>query len=143
MGTRFRQVFEDDKFLPSINAAKWRTYEACLSDLTVFVAATSGLENRLKTDEIAELARHCFATAVGQTFDDAEAGTPRPEIIVKFDQRSKSIQWTNAAIGENAFTTSPEELIQSAPIANELKQHDEEIVTNSIRFRWRDGQIWQ
>ena len=26
MGTRFRQVFEDDKFLPSINKAKWRTY---------------------------------------------------------------------------------------------------------------------
>ena len=36
MGTRFRQVFEDDKFLPSINLAKWQTYGACLSDLTVF-----------------------------------------------------------------------------------------------------------
>ena len=52
MGTRFRQVFEDDKFLPSINKAKWQTYGACLSDLTVFAAALTGVENRLGTNEI-------------------------------------------------------------------------------------------
>ena len=54
MGTRFRQVFEDDTFLPSINRAKWRTYGACLSDLTVFAAALTGFENRLEKNEISE-----------------------------------------------------------------------------------------
>ena len=138
MGTRFRQVFEDDKFLPSINRAKWRTYGACLSDLTVFAAAITGLENRLGDGEISDLARKCFEAAVEQTFDDAEAGEVRAEIVESFEARVNLTHWANAAIGENAFTSSPEALLESAPIADELKEHDVEIVTNSIRFRWRD-----
>jgi hypothetical protein len=138
MGTRFRQVFEDDKFLPSINQAKWRTYGACLSDLTVFAAAVTGSENRLEKHEISDLARKCFETAVRQTFDDAEAGEVRAGIVERFEARVKLTNWPNAAIGETAFTSSPEVLLESAPIADELKEQDVEIVTNSIRFRWRD-----
>jgi hypothetical protein len=138
MGTRFRQVFEDDKFLPSINKAKWRTYGACLSDLTVFAAALTGAENRLGDNEISDLAAACFEAAVEQTFDDAEAGEVRSEIVERFEVRIKKTHWANAAIGENAFTSSPGVLLESAPIADELKERDVEIVSNSIRFRWRD-----
>jgi hypothetical protein len=138
MGTRFRQIFEDDKFLPSINKAKWQTYGACLSDLTVFAAALTGVENRLGENEISDLARRCFAAAVRQTFDEAEAGEGRAEIVERFEERVKLTHWANAAIGENAFTSSPKVLLESAPIADELKARDVEIVTNSIRFRWRD-----
>ena len=138
MGTRFRQVFEDDKFLPSINKAKWRTYGACLSDLTVFAAAIAGSENRLKKNEISNLARRCFETAVEQTFDGAEADEVRAEIVESFEARVKRTHWADAAVGENAFTSSPEVLLDSAPIADELKEQDVEIVTNSIRYRWRD-----
>jgi hypothetical protein len=138
MGTRYRQVFEDDKFLPSINNAKWRTYGACLSDLTVFAAAITGAENRLGTNEISSLARKCFEAAIQQTYNDAEAGEVRAEIVESFEARIKQTHWPNAAIGENAFTSSPKVLLDSAPIADELKERDVEIVTNSIRFRWRD-----
>ena len=138
MGTRFRQIFEDEKFLPSINNAKWRTYAACLSDLSIFATATAGIENGLSDREITDLARYCFETAVRQTFDDAEAGRIRDEIAARFDERISSVVWHDAAAGEKAFTSSPLELINSAPIAEEFKQLDKEIVTNSIRFRWRD-----
>jgi hypothetical protein len=138
MGTRFRQIFEDEEFLPSINSAKWRTYAACLSDLAVFTTATAGIENGLSDREITELARYCFETAVRQTFDDAEAGKMRDEIAARFAKRINSVVWHDAAAGENAFTCSPLELINSAPIAEEFKLLDREVVTNSIRFRWRD-----
>jgi hypothetical protein len=138
MGTRYREVFEDDKFLPSINAAKWHTYGACLSDLTVFAAAITGSEIRLGENEISGLAARCFEAAVQKTFDDAEAGEIRAEIVGRFEARIKQTHWPDAAIGENAFTTSPKALLESAPIADELKSQDVEIVTNSIRFRWRD-----
>ncbi len=138
MGTRFRQVFEDDAFLPSINHAKWRTYGACLSDLAVFAAAISGAENRLDTGEIARLAQYCFTTAVDQTFDDADAAKVRDATLASFEDRITRVHWANAAIKENAFSVSPEELIESAPIADELKAEDRDIVMNSIRFRWRD-----
>ena len=138
MGTRFRQIFEDEEFLPSINSAKWRTYAACLSDLSIFATATAGIENGLSDREISDLARYCFETAVRQTFDDAEAGKMRDEIATRFDKRISSVVWHDAAAGEKAFTFSPLELMNSAPIAEEFKLLDEEIVTNSIRFRWRD-----
>ncbi|MFQ5566203.1 MAG: hypothetical protein ACE5EU_07560 [Paracoccaceae bacterium] len=138
MGTRYRQVFEDEKFLPSINNAKWRTFGACLSDLTVFAAALTGSDNGLGENEISKLARRCFSEAARQTFDDAEVGDVRAEIVESFDGRVKRTHWPNAAIGENAFTYSPKVLLESAPIADELKEQDAEIVTNSIRFRWRD-----
>ena len=54
MGTRFRQIFEDEEFLPSINNSKWRTYAACLSDLAVFTTATAGIENGLSDREITD-----------------------------------------------------------------------------------------
>jgi hypothetical protein len=138
MGTRYRQVFEDDKFLPSINQAKWHTYGACLSDLTVFAVALTGFEKRLEENEIPGLARRCFEMAVQQTFEGAEADEIRAGIVKNFEARIKQTHWPNAAIGENAFTSSPKALLASAPIADELKEQDVEIVTNSIRFRWRD-----
>ena len=138
MGTRFRQIFEDDKFLPSINQAKWRTYGACLSDLTVFAAAMTGAEGRLGKDEISGLAAACFEAAVQQTFEGDEADEVRAEIVERFEARLEQTHWPNAAIGEYAFTSSPKVLLESAPIADELKEQDVEIVTNSIRYRWRD-----
>ncbi len=141
MGTRFRQIFEDEEFLPSINNAKWRTYAACLSDLAVFATATAGNENSLSDGEITDLARYCFKTAMRQTFDDAEAVKMCDEIAARFDERIRSVVWNDAATGEKAFTISPLELINSAPIAEEFKRLDKEIVTNSIRFRWRDVRV--
>ena len=42
------------------------------------------------------------------------------------------------AIGEAAFDGSVRDLIRFAPVVDEFKALDEEIVTNSIRFRWLD-----
>lgn len=138
MGTRFRQIFEDDEFLPSINNAKWRTYAACVSDLAVFATATAGIRSGLGERQIADLARYCFETAMHQTFDKPEIGEMREEFAIKFEKRVSQVVWHEVAEGEKAFTASPTELIESAPIAEEFKQLDKEIVTNSIRFRWRD-----
>ena len=46
--------------------------------------------------------------------------------------------WHSAADGENAFAQSPVDLVRHAPIADELKELDVDIVVNSTRFRWRD-----
>ena len=39
---------------------------------------------------------------------------------------------------ECAFTASPEALVRHAPIIPELMALDEEIVRNSVRFRWQE-----
>ena len=48
------------------------------------------------------------------------------------------VDWTRAGSGRESFGTSPAALVRWAPIAPELKRHDEEIVENSVRFAWQE-----
>ncbi len=138
MGTKFRYVFTDDKFLPSINHAKWLTYCACLSDLSIFAAATAAAENRLDPALTRNLAAHIFSLSLEDTFDDDDARNVIDDVGAAFEARLDDTHWPTAAVGEAAFVASPQVLIDSAPIADALKHEDRDIVINSIRFRWRD-----
>lgn len=40
--------------------------------------------------------------------------------------------------GERPFSQSPAAMVHWAPIASNLKELDEEIVMNSVRFRWQE-----
>ena len=50
--------------------------------------------------------------------------------------RCQKADWQDLAEGPNAFQSSADALIRWAPIADELKDLDEEIVRNSIHMRW-------
>ncbi len=138
MGTQFRDMFTDDNYVKSINLAKWRVYGSCLSDLTVFVCATIAKDAELSREETIDLARQSYARCVLETYAECEDASLANELINKFNEHSESVLWANAAIGETAFTRSPVDLVTWAPIADELKRYDHKIVSNSIRFRWRD-----
>ncbi|MFT5220380.1 MAG: hypothetical protein ACI87H_002522 [Gammaproteobacteria bacterium] len=138
MGTRYRVIFEDDAFQEPLNTAKWRTYSACLADLTVFTVGTVAARSDLSSDELIQLAGHCFATSIEATFDDCTMPELAGMSIERFSQRIGLLDWRHASEGENAFTYSPLELIDAAPVIDEFKTQDSEIVSNSIRFRWRD-----
>lgn len=138
MGTRYRVMFEDEVFSRSINFAKWRVYASCLSDLAVFAAATVHVRSGLEEKQTAELARFCFEAAVKADFPDADDAELMTKVPKDFAKRLQNTDWSTAAEGENAFEASPVDLIAWAPIADELKKLDEEIVINSTRFRWRD-----
>jgi hypothetical protein len=51
-------------------------------------------------------------------------------------QRVQTFDWTQQRDDEALFSQSPQALFYWSPIADELKQRDETIVKNSIRFRW-------
>jgi hypothetical protein len=138
MGIKYPLMFQDENLLVSINLAKWRIYASCLSDMAVFSAAIVGAEGRLNERQISDFARFCFDSAVAQTFAETDYEELQEEIRAEFATRTETVNWANAALGENAFTTSPAALVHWAPIADRLKVYDKEIVTNSIRFRWRD-----
>jgi hypothetical protein len=46
--------------------------------------------------------------------------------------------WLAVGKDEAAFTESPTGLVRWAPVMDELKELDEEIVRNSVRFRWQE-----
>ncbi len=51
-------------------------------------------------------------------------------------QRISTCDWTLDYDDDSIFSQSPEALYYWSPIADELKERDELIVRNSVRFRW-------
>ena len=107
--------------------------EHCLSDLVVFAVATV---------EVAEAAR----SEVASRWYRAAALAADPEMgeddlerqLSRFGARLAGTDWQDAAEREGAFTASPAGLIAAAPVIDDFKELDAEIVRNSVRFRWTD-----
>lgn len=138
MGTSFRRHFEDDEFSVVIRTSAVKLFVSCLGDLTVFAVATAGEEGRLSPDESAALARHGFAAGLDEAITERDADAVPADARAAFEARTAATHWPNAARGETAFAGSAADLLRYAPVVDEFKKLDEEIVTNSIRFRWRD-----
>lgn len=138
MGTKFRDYFEDELFSAEIRAAASRLFVSCAGDLAIFAAATAARDGRLTPDQAAALATRCFKVALRDALDHADRPSVPADAAEAFAARAARTNWAAAAKGETAFAESVDELIRVAPIVDELKQLDREIVRNSIRFRWRD-----
>lgn len=142
MGTRYPSMFEDDAFVASIDIAKLHVYAACLADLALFAASRTGAGagQRLDAERCGALALACFRRGLD---DNAAAGAPvgafsPAEAEADFRRRLAFWDWADGPQGAAIFSESPAALVRWAPIAPELKQFDQEIVENSIRFKWRE-----
>jgi hypothetical protein len=138
MGSKYVELFQDDEYAISINKAKWAIFASCLADLTIFSCALVHRDAGLDRDATAALAVYCFHRAVEQTFEADVRESVGVPAAAAFEARAHLTDWSGAAEGENAFGRSPAELIACAPVIDEFKTLDTEIVTNSMRFRWRD-----
>ena len=134
MGLSYPRHFRDDVFIESLNIAKWHVYAAAMSDLAVWMTAqTYGRTG--DADECAKIARYWYARALEDRFDSTIAEA-LPRIEADFGNRVELTDWAVRGRKDYAFTLSPKELVRWAPISDELKQYDVEIVENSIRFAW-------
>ena len=137
-GTRFPEMFENEGILMSMNMAKWQIWLACLSDLTVYtgglIAARTGRSNA----DIQALLADVTDTILNDVGTPDEAAEEYPDTCEALRIRIRNTDYATIADDESAFTQSPETLYHWAPIADELKGRDKEIVINSIRFRWQE-----
>jgi hypothetical protein len=60
------------------------------------------------------------------------------DALTDFVARSAATHWASSVEGVAAFAGSENDIIRFAPVVDEFKALDREIVSNSIRFRWRD-----
>ncbi len=132
MGTRYVLHFENDKFMESVNKAKWNIYSVALQDLTFFVF--SYLKTNLSYQEV-EQAKEIFFKIL-----DDEISNKMPLNLVEetkkdFNERLKNINW-NTYCGDLPFNPSALSLFKWAPIADELKALDRKIVLNSMILKW-------
>tara|TARA_Y100000389_G_C17367650_1_gene467203 strand:+ start:92 stop:715 length:624 start_codon:yes stop_codon:yes gene_type:complete len=132
MGTRYVLHFENDKFMGSVNLAKWNIYAVALQDLTFFTF--SYLKANLNYQET-DKAKEVFFKIL-----DDETTNKMPINIIEetkksFDERLKNINWENY-YNELPFNPSALSLFKWAPIADELKILDRKIVLNSMILKW-------
>ena len=132
MGTRYVLHFENDKFMASVNLAKWNIYAVALQDLTFFTF--SYLKNNFNYQEINK-AKEIFL----KILDDETTNKMPLDIIEEakknFNERLQSINW-NTYYNDLPFNPSALSLYKWAPIDDELKKLDRKIVLNSVILKW-------
>ena len=138
MGLNYPKMFADEQYALSIRFAAMHVFAAALADMTVHAVAHIGAAGRLDVEEHRRMARSCYHSGI-----TANAGhlsdTHDPDAwYARFDERLDNTLWDNIPAGASAFIESPEALIRWAPISDEYKELDRDIVENSIRFAWNE-----
>ena len=132
MGTRYVLHFENDKFMESVNKAKWNIYSVALQDLTFFTF--SYLKVNLNYKDFNKAKEIFFI------FLDDEISNKMPLDLIEltkknFSERFQNINWDNYC-NDLPFNPSALSLFKWAPIADELKTLDRKIVLNSMILKW-------
>ena len=137
-GTRHPVLFEDDAFVVSINHAKWQMWLACLSDLSVFAGGLLARRSRAGAAAAGTAVRRAVDEILVHTGTPDDSGPLFAEGAEAVRSRLARCRFDAIGDDESAFTASPEALVRHAPIIPELMALDEEIVRNSVRFRWQE-----
>ena len=135
-GTRFPELFSNDAFVTSINIAKWHVWLACVSDLAVCAGGLVRRRAPTNARQVGDLMQAVVGLVLQEAGTPVEAGTEFDAHAQRVRARVALCDWDMGTEGEAAFSQSPSALVQWAPIVDELKALDEEIVRNSVRFRW-------
>ncbi len=136
-GTRFPELFENDLFLKSINIAKWQIWCACVSDLAVYTGRLI-FEAHPENEKVCQLMRVAVTRIAERTGVPDDAGQDFPSAVNQMINQFDDAQFSQLDDLEAIFRKSGDALVHWSPIVDELKVLDEDIVRNSIRFRWQE-----
>ena len=132
IGTKYVLHFDDEKFLGSINIAKWNIYSIALQDLSFY--AFSYL-NLVKNYQDVNQSKILYDLIL-----DKEKKNGMPSDIInnakyQFNERQNQIEWKKYCT-DLPFNKSALALYEWAPVAEELKTLDRKIVLNSMILKW-------
>jgi hypothetical protein len=132
MGTRYVLHFDNDEFMKSVNEAKWNIYSVALQDLTLF--SFSFMKVYFSFNKM-DKAKEIFFKIL-----DDETTNNMPLSIIdeakkNFEERFIKIDWEKY-YKERPFNPSALSLFKWAPIADELKNLDRQIILNSVILKW-------
>jgi hypothetical protein len=137
-GTRFPELFSNDQFVQSVNVAKWHVWLACLSDLSVYAGGLVRRAAPAPPPVVGRLMQGIVDGVLRETATPPDAGAEFGQHADRVRARLALCEWGAWADEEAPFSESPAALVHWAPIADDLKELDEEIVRNSVRFRWHE-----
>ena len=136
MGAKHVIMFEDKDFLRSINIAKWQIYGISLIDCTFFCFSFLYKEkNFLKTDQANQIFFEILNTEKAGGMDIEAYNNSTKEFNLRFSEVNWETYYNN-----NPFVKSSQALYNWAPVADELKKLDKQIVLNSMILKWNNIQ---
>ena len=131
IGVKYTAMVEDEVFSKSINIAKWNIYMVAIADCTFYVFSYLMAEKNLKENDCKKIYLDIIEKEKANGLSD--------EIYLKAKQeflnRNEKIDFQKHYL-DNPFIESCMALYNWAPIADELKILDKEIVLNSMRLKW-------
>lgn len=136
-GMRYPELFDDDPFVVSINIAKWHIWLACLSDLAVYTGGLFLRDSTANSEDVGQLIQDTVAEILAETGHPEEAGNEFAAHAERVRTRLTQVDWEKITDDEGPFSESPSALVHWSPVIDELKQLDQGIVINSVRFRWQ------
>lgn len=136
-GTQHLKLFENEDFLTSLKIARWHIYGACVSDLAMFITARLHAQRCVSHKEACHLARHIISEILSNVSQEDIPPSDFSEMITTGADRIQTVvKWDDYAQGAIAFKTSADAMLRWAPVTDEFKTLDEEIIRNSIHLRW-------
>ena len=131
IGVKFTAMVEDDVFSKSINIAKWNIYMTAIADCAFYVFSYLIAEKNLKENDCKEIYLDIIENEKANGLTDEIYQRAKQEFLNRYDKID-----FNKYYLENPFKESCLALYNWAPIADELKILDKEIVLNSMRLKW-------
>ena len=131
IGVKFTAMVEDDVFSKSINIAKWNIYMTAIADCSLYVFSYLIVEKNLKENDCKQIYLDIIENEKENGLTDEIYQRAKQEFLNRYDK----INFNKYYI-ENPFKESCLALYNWAPIADELKTLDKEIVLNSMRLKW-------
>ncbi len=131
IGVKFTAMVEDDVFSKSINIAKWNIYMTAIADCALYVFSYLIAEKNLKENDCKEIYLNIIENEKANGLTDEIYQRAKQEFLNRYDKID-----FNKYYLENPFKESCLALYNWAPIADELKTLDKEIVLNSMRLKW-------
>ena len=132
-GTQYPKLFENPEYLKSIEIARSHLYASCVADLAFYV-----INEHCLNDIQGETVQFILSNLVNEVFSFAKDDET---IFKEFDEMKKQCEeqikvLKSDAIDHKLFKMSSDSFFRWAPMAEEFKTEDEEIMRNSIHFRW-------
>ena len=131
IGVKYIAMMEDDRFLESINIAKWNIYTVALADCTFYVFSYLISEKNLKDNNCKEIFLKILERERKNGLSEEIYNNGKSNFLKRFE----NINFNNYYIND-PFKESGEALYFWSPIADELKTLDKKIVLNSISLKW-------
>ena len=124
-------MMEDERFLNSINIAKWNIYMVALADCSFYVFSYLISEKSLKDNDCKEVFLNILNKEKNNGLSDEIFNRGKENFLRRLEKVDFNNYYSN-----DPFKESGDALYYWSPIADELKTLDKKIVLNSISLKW-------